>query len=97
MHTIILTYRQPRKEIFRKERKNIFKHTVLQTFKHLLCKRDRSAVKNIKPEQDSLKTIIHVIKHLSLHALEITSKFAFMFSNILSNNTLMYAHQKELR
>lgn len=89
MHTNILTYRQPRKEIFRKERKNVFKHTVLQTFKHLLCKRDRSAVKNIMPEQDSLKTIIHVIKHLSLHDLEITSKIAFMFSNILSK---IYTH-----
>ena len=49
------------------------------------------------PEQDSLKTIIHVIKHLSLHDLEITSKFAFMFSNILSNNILIYTHLKEFK
>lgn len=82
MQTNILTYRQQRKEIFKKESKIVFKHTDLQTFKHLLCKRDRSAVKNIMPEQDSLKTIIHVIKHLSLHALEITSKLAYIFSNL---------------
>lgn len=92
MHTNILTYSQPRKEIFRKERENVFKHTHLQTFKQLLYERDRSAIKNIMPEQDFLKTIIHVIKHLSLHALVIASKFAFMFSNILSNNTLIYTH-----
>ena len=91
MQTNILTYRQPRKKILKKK-KIVFKHTNLQTSKQLLCKRDRSAVKYIMPEQDSLKTIIHVIKHLSLHALEITSKFAFMFSNILSNNTLIYTH-----
>ena len=41
MHTNILTYRQPRKEIFKKESKIVFKHTDLQTFKHLLCKRER--------------------------------------------------------
>lgn len=34
------------------------------------------------PEKDSLKTIIHVIKHLGLHALVIASKYAFMFSNL---------------
>lgn len=34
------------------------------------------------PEQDSLKTIIHVFKHLGLHALVIASEFAFMFSNL---------------
>ena len=82
MHTIILTYRQPRKEIFKIERKIVFKHTSLQTYERILYKRDRSAVNNIMPEQDSLKTIIHVIKHLSLHALGIASKFAFMFSNL---------------
>ena len=45
MHTIILTYRQPRKDILKKERKIVFKHTYLQTFKRLLYKRDRSKVK----------------------------------------------------
>ena len=88
-HTYLQT---TKKKDIKKKKKIVFKHTNLQTSKQLLCKRDRSAVKYIMPEQDSLKTIIHVIKHLSLHALEITSKFAFMFSNILSNNTLIYTH-----
>lgn len=82
MHTNILTYRQARKERFKKERKIVFKHTNLQTFKQYLDKRDRSAVKKIMPEQDSLKTITHVIKHFGLNALVIASKFAFMFSNL---------------
>lgn len=87
------TYLQAsKKRVIKKKRKTIFKHTKLQTFKQLLYKRDRSAVKNIRPEQESLKTIIHVIKHLSLHALVIASKFAFMFSNMVSNNTLLYTH-----
>lgn len=74
---------QARKERFKKERKIVFKHTKLQTFKQYLDKRDRSAVKKIMPEHDSLKTITHGIKHLGLHALVIASKFAFMFSNLL--------------
>lgn len=91
-HTYLLTGNLEKRYLKKKEKS----FSNIQSYKHsnsfCVRERDRSAVKNIMPEQDLLKTIIHVIKHLSLHALEITSKFAFMFSNILSNNTLIYKH-----
>ena len=94
IYTYKHTYLQATKKRDMKKKEKSFSN--IQTCKRsngfCIRERDRSTVKNIKPEQDSLKTIIHVIKHLSLHDLEITSKFAFMFSNILSNNTLIYTH-----
>lgn len=93
------TYLQATKKRDMKKKEKLFSN--IRTYKHsnsfCVRERDRSAVKNIMPEQDSLKTIIHVIKHLCLHALVIASKFAFMFSNILSNKTLIYKHQKEFK
>lgn len=91
IHAYKHTYIQATKKRDIKKRNNRFQTYKLTNIQTAFCvrERDRSAVKNIMPEQDSLKTIIHVIKHLSLHALVIASKFAFMFSNILSNNTLI--------
>lgn len=82
MQTNILTYRQPRKRYLKKKVK-LFSN--IQTCKHsnTFCVRERQKrSKKYHAKQDSLKTIIHVIKHLGLHVLKITSKFAFMFSNL---------------
>ena len=94
IYTYKHTYLQATKKRDMKKKEKLFSN--IQTYKHshsfCVKERQKHSKKNIKPEQDSLKTTIHVIKHLSLHDLEITSKFAFMFSNILSNNTLIYTH-----
>lgn len=79
--TYLLTGSQEKRYL--KKKVKLFSNT--QTCKHsnTFCVRERQKrSKNIMPEQDSLKTIIHVIKHLSLHALEITSKLAYIFSNL---------------